>query len=202
MANWVFVPDDREKEIQTAMRSLSALLVKSTVVVTGSNALSGLRSEDPARLYVLGHGNWGAGIGTHKKHFGARTLTRALVAEGLSNDQINLEIHLFACNTGVAGAAVFHTRKPYVHRFAEALASNGFNNTRVFGYIGFLNIVTLRLHSQYKGGEMSGVSSAAREESQQVVYGVNAGQFTKMSGTSHGMKSTFAWRTVDVVPTT
>jgi hypothetical protein len=152
-------------------------------------------------LYVLGHGNWGAGMGTHGTHYGAGRLSQQLVDFGLAAQQTALEIHLYGCNTGVAGARVFGTRKPYVLRLGEALAAKGFTNTRVIGYVGFLAVLSLTLTSTYKGGKPSGNHGQLSDANRQVVYQVQGGVCTQVSGGSWGMKSTFAWRTVNIVQT-
>jgi hypothetical protein len=202
MAIFIYVPA-KDTEITEAIRKLRYALEPlssptSTEVTKGSKALDHAHTENPAMIYVLGHGNWGAGIGTHSTHMGARRLALALIDEGLRPEQTRLEIHLYACNTGVAGARVFGTRTPYVERLSNALAAHQFTNTLVFGYVGFLGLLSLQLFSEYKSGKkFMGEGGKLNNADFQVVYAVNNG-VSQVSGGSWGMKSTLFWQRVRI----
>lgn len=200
MARYIYVPANDEN-IGVAQSMLVSELYhddKPKVVGSDVTTLAGAEKE-VTRLYVLGHGNWGAGIGTHKTHYGAHSLTKRLIDLKLVPNQRDLEIHLYACNTGVAGSRVIGTRRPYAARLAEALAAQQFTGTRVIGYVGFLGILSLTLFRQYKGGKNSGRSFSPVNADNQVVFQVSGGQCSQLSGGSWKMDSTFAWRKVDIV---
>jgi hypothetical protein len=147
--SWIYIPatekgDELIAKGTALLKMNQELLLKDeNVVLTapGERKLGSVHGNpDPSYLYIFGYGNWGAGIGTNSIHFGARRLVRTLVEDGLAPIQVNLQIHLYACNTAVACRKGFigPRRQPYAQRLAEALAARNFSNVRVFGYVGFL----------------------------------------------------------------
>lgn len=108
---------------------------------THIDSMGALSSYDPAVLIVFGHGNMGAGIGTHKTHYDETALVRLLSSNGLKTKQKNLTIYLWACNTGAKtpGSGTFsRTREPFAKRFANKLHAAGFSGIRVIGVAGFI----------------------------------------------------------------
>ena len=104
-------------------------------------SMSELSSVDPAVLVVFGHGNMGAGIGTHKTYYDEDALARLLVNNGLKLTQKNLTIYLWACNTGAytPGSGMFSRRQdPFAKRFANKLHEFRFSGIRVVGVAGFI----------------------------------------------------------------
>ncbi len=104
-------------------------------------SMAELSSADPAVLVVFGHGNMGAGIGTHKTHYDEDALARLLISNGLKLKQKNLTMYLWACNTGAhtPGSGMFSGRKePFAKRFAHKLHDYNFSGIRVVGVAGFI----------------------------------------------------------------
>lgn len=83
-------------------------------------------------LYVVGHGNYGKGIGTHMRYLDAKPLADRLQALGLPD--LCVKIKLLACNTGARCGSL----AAYGERFAAALRDLGYKQPRVYGYIGFV----------------------------------------------------------------
>ncbi|MBV1920076.1 MAG: hypothetical protein KUG73_05305 [Pseudomonadales bacterium] len=105
------------------------------------NSMAALSSVDPAVLIVFGHGNMGAGIGTHKTYYDEDALVRKLSTGGLKQQQKNLTLYLWACNTGAhtPGSGLFsRMQEPFAKRFANKLHEYGFRGIRVIGVAGFI----------------------------------------------------------------
>jgi autotransporter-associated beta strand protein len=157
-----------------------------TTVKSGEGALGPLQDSDSAQLFVLGHGNFGAGIGTHKTHFGARRMVQLLLNDGLGKVQTGLTIYLWACNSGVEMGRVFFNKDSYAKRLATRMAEAGFSNTRIVGFIGFVTgagrlVLGANLHTgamHVNAGPVNPMTETAR----QVIYSVNNGGCVLISG--------------------
>ena len=101
------------------------------------NAMSDLNAVDPGLLVIYGHGNFGKGIGTHKKNHDPKSLVKLLKKQGLAKKQQNLTIYLWACNTASTDIQV--GGKSYARRFAEALLKAGYSGVSVVGIAGFIS---------------------------------------------------------------
>lgn len=120
-----------------------------TIVIKGDASgkvdgtpLAEVAEQDTVKLYVVGHGNWGDGVGSHTHHLTADKLAQKLVDMGLKNARVQLEIHLMSCNSGVAlrKYSALWRKEPFGLRFARKLGAKGaFVGTQVIGVSGFLN---------------------------------------------------------------
>jgi hypothetical protein len=142
------MPDVILVPVQQALLATLATAVQNNwcgnnavVTTLNQNQLGGLELA-PSSLYIIGHGNFGLGVGTSATHYGARRPAQILVNEGLVPIQFDLHIYVVACNSGVAMqrlGPLAGRRAPYVERLANALANQQFDNTVVHGFAGFVN---------------------------------------------------------------
>lgn len=95
-------------------------------------------------LYVVGHGNYGRGIGTHTSYLDAKDLAERLKALGLPD--LCVKIKLLACNTG----ARCGSRVAYGERLAAALRDLGYKQPKIHGYIGFVIASTFTPQKAHK----------------------------------------------------
>jgi hypothetical protein len=199
MASCIFIPtgDERDKLIEAATTALEAKIsgeMRENAITAkpGERRLGTLHDANPAVLYIVGHGNFGQGIGTHANHFGARRLVAMLQAEGLQTRQRNLIIHLYACNTGVTceRATFFGKRTPYIERFTQELVLQRFDRVQVVGYAGFVGAFldttlgyfcysgTRDLDTSQKIGSCTRIGKGERE----VIWEVGLGWRRRVSG--------------------
>jgi hypothetical protein len=159
-----------------------------TSTTPGSNGLANVHMTDPALLIIFGHANYGAGIGSHKTHYGAERMVNLLSGEGLSPQQKNLTIFLWACNTGVAMGRVIRDKDPYAKRFAERLAEAGFSHTRVIGVAGFISAsadrTVLKYNMKTNQIDRSASPRAPTDVTRQIAYSVESGSAARVSGGS------------------
>jgi len=190
MATVIFTPaDDIDTAIQGVRSAVEKVVKGKQPLLTGpgQEQLGSLQNED-SDLYVVGHGSFGLGVGSHTTHYGGGRLAALLVEEGLEKVQKNLQIFVVACNSGVAMERGQGRRRPYVERLAEALANRGFVNTTVTGFGGFIS-ENLYSSLRYANGEVentkfnSGVGNPAQVSifSRKVVYTVANNKATSTS---------------------
>jgi hypothetical protein len=189
--SWIFVPASGDSVVDLLAQNLPDTLADGDAVTTGpgDKKLGNIDKNNNPTLFIAGHGNFGLGIGTHKTHYGARRLVRMLLDEGLGKTQVNLAIHLVACNSGVScrRKLIFPRREPYVKRFAEALAAQQFTGVTVIGYAGFVTAdvrstlgynLRTKTNDQPSYRHLYGLGSVGR----QVIYTVTSGGATKTAG--------------------
>lgn len=90
-------------------------------------------------MFIIGHGNLGAALGTHDRTYGASELARLLQTDQLNQNPAQpIVIFLFCCwgATHTRHGVFDVKRKPYAHRLSKALAELGFNNVKVVGFAG------------------------------------------------------------------
>lgn len=156
------------------------------------------------RLYVVGHGNAGKGIGAHNHETaGAHRLVRQLLAEGMPKKPSNqILIHLHACATGAAVRRDYHFshRVPYVVRFCRALVEAGCSNFKVVGYAGFVNnmgMVSLNYNAsnENKRNFSQGAvhSSLKLDNAALVIYDVIDGDYNKVHGSDWRQQVSRKW---------
>ena len=159
-----------------------------TSTIPGSNGLANVHTTDPALLIIFGHGNHGAGIGSHKTHYGAERMVNLLSDEGLSPQQMNLTIFLWACNSGVAMGRVILNKDPYAKRFAERLAESGFSHTRVIGVAGFISAgakcTVLKYNMKTNNIDKNASPRPPTDVTRQIAYSVESGSAARVSGGS------------------
>ena len=95
--------------------------------------------DNGGELFIIGHGNLGAALGTHDKSYGAGDLAKLLQTDHLSRNPTQpVVIFLFCCwgATHTRHGIFDVKRKPYAHRLAKAMAKRGFNNVKIVGFAG------------------------------------------------------------------
>lgn len=91
-------------------------------------------------LFVVGHGNFGLGVGTHSDHVDAEALLNQLVEAGLpKTPTAPVELFIWAC-WGAVRTQEWNPadgfRQPYAQRLASQMASRGFTNYNIIGFAG------------------------------------------------------------------
>ena len=156
------------------------------------------------RLYVVGHGHSGKGIGAHHHETaGAHRLVRQLLKEGMPKTPSNqILIHLHACATGASVRRDYHFvhRVPYVVRFCSALVEEGCSNFKVVSYAGFVNNigkVSLKydVNNESKRTFNQGAvhSGLTLDDEALVVYDVIDGDFNKIHGGNWTQQVSHKW---------
>ncbi|MES2257734.1 MAG: hypothetical protein V4724_04410 [Pseudomonadota bacterium] len=145
--------------------------------------------RDGGVVYVVGHGNAGGKIGTHADALGAKSLMKAMLADGLpKNPGGTVTIHLYACASGtsVRTGYLLWRKDPYAMRFAKYLAEAGFNDFMIVGYVGFMNLSgkhSLNYHMQKsKETVWSGSALARGDDAPTITFRVNAGACARVQG--------------------
>lgn len=151
----------------------------------GCRTLGGL-TEGGGQIFVVGHGNAGSAIGTHAEHYDPEQLRDLLAADGLpKSPKDTVTVHLYACATGtsVRRSYALWRREPFAKRFADKMASAGFNDCYVVGYCGFMSPGgkhSLKYHaSSADKREWLGDN---RGDAPTIVFRVNAGACAQVSG--------------------
>lgn len=176
----------------------------AVIHINDGNADLGRLDTQGGRLYVVGHGHSGKGIGAHHHETaGAHRLVRQLLQEGMPKKPSNqILIHLHACATGAAVRRDYHFahRVPYVVRFCSALVEAGCSNFKVVGYAGFVNNmgrVSLKYNvsneskrSFNKGAVHSGLTL---DDDALVVYEVINGDYNKIHGSNWKQQVSHKW---------
>ncbi len=99
--------------------------------------------DDGGTIHVVGHGNWGTGIGSKKNKMTPDQLLAGLLSDGLDPNK-RVTIELYACNSGASVEGALHqqgmkTQASYAERFAKAIKADGrFKNVKVIGYGGIV----------------------------------------------------------------
>ena len=144
-------------------------------------------------LFVVGHGNAGAAIGTSTENYGPKALLDLLEADGLPRSPTDdVTIHLYACATGssVRTSYVLWRQEPYGKAFSRAMASRKYNNYNVVAYCGFQGMggsYSLNYHYQ-KASRREWLGDDNYENAPSIQFRVSAGGFAQVRGDN--MKST------------
>jgi hypothetical protein len=191
MAEAIFVPVQGNAAVTSLANAIQNQWCGAGVVVTtmGQNQLGALNGA-ASSLYIVGHGNWGSGVGTSQHHYGGGRLAQILVNEGLQPAQVALDIYVVACNSGVAMqrlGPLAGRRRAYVARLADALAALGFTNVTVHGYAGFISTAlssTLKLNRWTLNPSATHAHrvNLSGPNNREVVYSVMGGVAQKVSG--------------------
>jgi hypothetical protein len=177
----MYVPadDPQDDAIQLAVKNLFELTRKMPGQV-GLDVLDG-----GGELYVIGHGNFGEGIGTHHRYYGARKLMALLHKDGLSKDPSEpVWIYLWACwgATHVRrGFGMLGKRVPMARRMARAMATNGFSNHYVVGFGGSV-FGASGLATDLDYGGTPEVHKQMQVQERYVVYEVKANDYNRVAG--------------------
>lgn len=103
---------------------------------------SGLAALQPGgELYVVSHGNFGVGVGTHTDHKDAPRLLSDMERAGLPRSpDTPVELYIWACwgavNTETRSFGRTSNRKPFAQRLASAMAGRNYNNYNIIGFAG------------------------------------------------------------------
>jgi hypothetical protein len=153
------------------------------VVQRGQSGLNVLQATG-GELYIVGHGNFGSGIGSHDEYLGARRLVTALAGDQLpARPSLTVWIYLWSCWTAThtrRALGGIGKREPFIRRFARALAEQGFSNYYVVGFAGSVAGESVKQDveppSQGSGGQ------ALSLEDYYSVYEVRDGDFNRIVG--------------------
>jgi hypothetical protein len=170
----------------TANQISSSLGLGGNVRHNGTGNLNELQA-DGGVLYVVGHGNAGKGIGAHgHAAIGATALVAQLTQQGLpTRPARTITVHLYACATGASVRTDYALwrKDPYAQRFAKHLASAGFNDYYVVGYVGFMSPFGQHsVHYHLQDADQRIWEGQSKEDAPRVKYYVNAGGYAKVEG--------------------
>jgi hypothetical protein len=191
----VYLPAPTDTD-QTILDNVDWLKDGKTQVKRGRKGLAELQGG--GELYVVGHGNFGNGIGGHHRHLGATKLAEALEGDDLpKNPAAPLWIYLWACWTATHTQRAWGglgRREPYARRLARVLAKRGFENCFTVGFAG--SAAKGEISQDYKlvEGELTKGRKKNLAECDYVVYEVTHGDYNRVAGEDWTTKCDPVWR--------
>lgn len=145
------------------------------VVQVGESGLDVLAKG--GELYIVGHGNFGNGVGSHEDSKDPAAMVAALSASGLPKaPEVPVDLYVWACWGAVRTQREPLQRpnqrrqpnltynEPYARRLAQTLFAQGFRNYNVIGFAGTVNTSSLYQRLLYHP------SSHIEDNSQSVEY--------------------------------
>lgn len=148
-------------------------------VLAGEGGLDSL--DEGGELYLIGHGNFGTGIGRHDESYGAREIVSKLVSDALPlKPQEPVTVYVWACWGAThtrRALGLVGKREPFARRFAQALAEAGFTDYRVVGFAG--SVANGNLYQDIVPGQENKDVGQAEHY---VVYDVDRGDFNRVQG--------------------
>lgn len=139
-------------------------------------------------LFVVGHGNAGAAIGTSSENYGPKDLLELLRSDGLPQfPTADVTIHLYACATGSAVKKYYFLpwrQQPYGKLFGEAMAKKGYDNYNIIAYCGFQGMdgsYSVNYHYQ-QASKREWLGDDNYENAPTIQFRVSPGSCTKVRG--------------------
>lgn len=145
------------------------------VIQVGESGLDVLAKG--GELYIVGHGNFGNGVGSHEDSKDPAAMVAALSASGLPKaPEVPVDLYVWACWGAVRTQREPIQRRnqrrqpnltynePYARRLAQTLFEQGFRNYNVIGFAGTVNTSNLYQRLLYHPG------SHSEDNSQSVEY--------------------------------
>lgn len=160
----------------------------------GSSGLGVLTAG--GELYIVGHGNFGNGVGGHHDHKTPEAMVAALVASGLpKKPKAPVDLYVWACwgSVRTQRERVQQPRQrrqpnltynePYARRLAQTLFQQGFKNYNVIGFAGTVNASNLYQRLLYDPDTKAEYNSSEVEYAQaHSIYAVGDDSWDRVVG--------------------
>jgi hypothetical protein len=193
------VPSDNDTAIRNGQAKFNQ---EVKVVKCGAGGLDGLKRG--GELFVLGHGNFGVGVGTHDEHLGAVRLATSLDMDKLPKSPDEpIWIYLYVCWTATHTRRAWGgqgKREPYARRLARAMSDRGFEDHYLVGFagsVGFASAASVEVTVSQKldvvnGSETPGQTQPLKD-SDFSVYKLTPGNYNRVAGEDWTSKAAHTW---------